>query len=131
MRYENTLLSSEEREGGHIAGIAISEPPHPRAHDPIFMDSPFSGICEGVVLGLGGYIHEPQGNVQYVEHVWMEFQNNAGVVDGSCGSPILNVDGQILGFFRYAKRDENLYYGVAADQLLPLGYTVFHEQYTF
>ena len=105
MRYENTLLSSEEREGGHIAGIAISEPPHPRAHDPIFMDSPFSGICEGVVLGLGGYIHEPQGNVQYVEHVWMEFQNNAGVVDGSCGSPILNVDGQILGFFRCAKRD--------------------------
>lgn len=41
------------------------------------------------------------GNHEYVKHQWLLFENGDEPVDGSCGSPIMDSNGNVVGLFRY------------------------------
>jgi hypothetical protein len=45
-------------------------------------------------------------------------------VDGSCGSPILNSDGEVVGLFRFKKEDSHHCLGVSAMELRTFGYEI-------
>ena len=64
---------------------------------------PYSGFCEGQIIALGAKIGN--SGKQYIPHTWMMVQSGEEVVNGSCGSVILDDDGRVVGFFRYTSND--------------------------
>jgi hypothetical protein len=124
LRYVNETFGTTDNPGGiRASGISPCYPPHLRAYDLITMDNPFSGSCHGFVLGLGGIIPE-EGDKDYVLHEWQIFENGNEPVDGSCGSPILNSDGEVVGLFRSKKESSNHCLGVSAMELRTFGYEI-------
>jgi hypothetical protein len=124
LQYVNETFSATDNPGGiKASGMSPCYPPHLRAYDLITMDNPFSGSCQGFVLGLGGIIPE-EGDKDYVLHEWLIFENGNEVVDGSCGSPILNSDGEVVGLFRFKKENSNHCLGVSAMELRTFGYEI-------
>ena len=111
LRYVNETFGTTDNPSGITAsGISPCYPPHLRAYDPITMDNPFSGSCQGFVLGLGGKIPE-EGDKDYVLHEWQIFENGNEPVDGSCGSPILNSDGEVVGLFHSRRKIPSIVWG--------------------
>ncbi|KAH0551323.1 hypothetical protein GP486_007432 [Trichoglossum hirsutum] len=124
LRYTNETFGTEDNPDGiKMSDISPCYPPHLRAYDAITMNNPFSGSCEGVVLGLGAMFPE-EGERGYVLHQWYILENVDGTVDGSCGSPILDCDGQVVGLFRFKKENSPHCFGVSAMELRTLGYEI-------
>lgn len=63
------------------------------------MDIPYSGFREGQVIALGVKIED--SGTRYIAHTWLILQNGEEVMDGSCGSAILDEENKAVGFFRY------------------------------
>jgi hypothetical protein len=54
IRYINEMFGTRENPNGtRTNGLSPNCPPHTRVGDNLRMDTPFSGFCEGLVLGLG------------------------------------------------------------------------------
>ncbi|KAI9772964.1 MAG: hypothetical protein M1840_008846 [Geoglossum simile] len=124
LRYVNETFSSKDGLGGiQMSGISPGYPPHLRAYDPITMDNPFSGFCEGLVLGTGAILPE-EGDRDYVRHQWLIFDNGSEPIDGSCGSPFLDSDGRVVGLFRFKKINSDQCWGVSATELRNFGYDI-------
>jgi hypothetical protein len=123
LRYVNETFGTTDNPSGiKASGISPCYPPHLRAYDPITMDNPFSGSCQGFVLGLGAII--PEGDQDYVLHEWQIFENGDELVLGSCGSPILNSDREVVGLFRFKKENSHHCLGVSAMELRKFGYEI-------
>jgi hypothetical protein len=124
LRYVNETFGTKDNlDGIKMSGISPCYPPHLRAYDAITMDNPFSGSCEGVVLGLGAKIPE-EGERDYVLHEWYIFENENEPVDGSCGSAILDSDRKVVGLFRFKKINSPHCLGVSAMELRTFGYEI-------
>jgi hypothetical protein len=122
LRYVNETFGTKDNPDGiKMNGLSQCCPPHLRAYDNIAMDNPFSGSCEGRVLALGARIPE-EGERDYVMHEWHIFENGNEPVDGSCGSPILDSDGKVVGLFRFKKIASFQCLGVSAMELRTFGY---------
>jgi len=65
------------------------------------MDNPFNGSCAGSVVGRN-YIFE---NNRYHQHDWQIFEHGTKVDDGSCGSPILDENGEVAAILRFVDRE--------------------------
>ena len=87
------------------------------------MDNPYSGFCEGRIVALGAKIGNSRK--QYTPHTWMTLQSGEEVVDGSCGSVVLDDDGgRVVGSFRYMPNDGTECYTVSATELRENGYGI-------
>ena len=131
LRYVNETFGTMDNPGGiKASGISPCYPPHLRTYDAITMDNPFSGSCHGLVLGLGAIIPE-DADTDYVLHEWHIFENGNKPVDGSCGSPILNSDGDVVGLFRFKKETSHHCVAVSAMELRRFGYEICGGEHQF
>jgi hypothetical protein len=131
LRYVNeTFRTKNNPDGIKTSSLSPGFPPHLRIYDPITMENPFSGSCAGLVLGLGAKIPE-EGDRDYVLHKWWIFENGNEPVDGSCGSPILDSDGKVVGLFRFMKETSRHCLGVSAMELRAFGYEICDGEQQF
>ncbi|KAA6406532.1 MAG: hypothetical protein FRX48_09697 [Lasallia pustulata] len=131
LRYVNeTFGTYAEPDGVRMNGISPAYPPHLRVYDALSMNNPFSGSCEGVTMALGAII-AGEGDKGYVAHEWSFFENGDEPVDGSCGSPILDVEGKVVGLFRFKAADSSLCLSVSAMELREFGYDICSGEQSF
>lgn len=131
LRYVNeTFGSHEEPNGIKINGLTPPSPPHLRAYDEVQMNNPFSGSSEGIVMALGATIPE-EGNLEYVKHQWLLFENGDEPIEGSCGSPITDGEGRLVGLFRYMTKDSSMCLSLSASILRDFGYEICEGIQTF
>lgn len=93
----------------------------------IFMDSPFTGLGTGLVVGHGITAipsDEPVDEWKYVSSIWIKFASGAkDPVGGRCGSPLFDKDGNVYGFYRYFADDgTGISYCPTPDPLIDAGY---------
>jgi len=75
------------------------------------MENAFSGCCEGIFLDA---IWKAIPDDEEREHPWVVipifYLGNGGAepLDGSCGSPVLTEDGEVVGLFRFQQTTERL-----------------------
>jgi hypothetical protein len=91
--------------------------------DNIDMNNPFSGYCVGQILAPGVRV---EGSGLMIQHYWviMDASSDQGPIDGSCGSAILNDDGEVVGFFRFKKQGSRDCYAVSSEMLIKAGYQI-------
>jgi hypothetical protein len=131
LRYTNHTFGSEVNPDGIAAsGISPGYPPHLRTYDLIAMDNPYSGFSEGSVLATGYKLPE-EGSTEYVRHSWDVFENGSEPVDGSCGCPILDEQGMVVGLWRFKMEGTNACLAVSAMELRRFGFEVCGEEQKF
>jgi hypothetical protein len=131
LRYVNETFGTKDNPNGiKTNGISPCYPPHLKTFKRITMDNPFSGSCAGLVLGLGARI-PGEGDRDYVRHQWHVFENGSEPADGSCGSPILDSDGKVIGLFRFRQNNSCNCWGVSAVELRTFGYEICGEEQQF
>ena len=131
LRYVNkTFGTNTEPDSVQINGISPAYPPHLRVYDALSMNNPFSGCCEGNTMALGAII-PGEGDKEYVAHEWIFFENGEEPVDGSCGSPILDAEGKVVGLFRFKAADSSLCLAVSAIVLQKYGYEICGGEQSF
>ena len=74
-------------------------------------------------MALGATIPE-EGRKDYIGHVWHLFENGDEPIDGSCGSPILDAEGDVVALFRFKKENSDMCFSVAAFELCESGYEI-------
>ncbi|EAW17146.1 uncharacterized protein NFIA_005080 [Aspergillus fischeri NRRL 181] len=104
-----------------------------RIGSPVYMNNPFTGFSEGT-CGPHARLRIPSDDPHEVPLKWIRARwvyMGQGFIDrsedGACGSAIWNDDGQVLGFFRYASRSEQLRdwsFVVASDNLIEKGFKI-------
>lgn len=131
LRYTNHTFGTETSpEGIKASGISPSYPPHLRRYDTINMNNPYSGYAEGTVLAVGLRIAE-EGETTYVQHTWNLFENGSEPVDGSCGSPIFDDQGMVVGLFRFKMSGDQECLAVSAMELKRFGYDICGGEHQF
>jgi len=100
----------------------------------VFYDSPFTGLGSGLVVGHGLDaipVDEPNDEWAYVATIWVTFGSGADdPVGGSCGSPLFDQDGNVLGFYRYfATNGSGISYCPTADPLIDAGFKIASFQH--
>jgi hypothetical protein len=93
----------------------------------IFMDSPFTGLGTGIVVGHGTTAipsDEPTDDWKYMSSVWIKFASGAkDPVSGCCGSPLFDKDGNVYGFYRHFADDgTGISYCPTPDPVIDAGY---------
>ena len=96
IRYTNEFFESDE---GGASGVTPRRFATSQYGDIVEIDNPFNGSCASIVIGRN-YILE---NNKYHQHDWQIFETKAD--DGSCGSPILDKNGEVAAIFRFVDRD--------------------------
>lgn len=98
-----------------------------QSYELVSINNPFNGFCEGLFMGSGKYrlpADGPVANHKWVSTVWVYYGNGrAEPMKGSSGSPILDKDGFLIGFFRYLT-PSGLAVGIGASTLETWGYSV-------
>lgn len=123
LRYVNeTFGSMSEPQGSRITGLCQPYPPHLKIFDPLTMNNPFSGFCDGLVMALGATVEQDSG--KYIKHVWHYFESGQEPIQGSCGTPILNDDKNVVGMFRYKLENSSMCLTVSAIELREFGYQI-------
>lgn len=124
LRYTNHTFGSEiNPDGIKTSGISPGYPPHLQRYDILSMDNPYSGYAEGTVLASGFKV-AGEGETDYVYHTWNIFENGSEPVDGSCGGPILDEQGMVVGLFRFKMRGDQGCLAVSAMELRRFGYEI-------
>lgn len=131
LRYVNeTFRTSGHPLGIQVDGISPGHSPQLRSFDTISMNNPFSGDCGGLVFGLGCIIPEDSDH-DYVQHQWIILEDGDEPVDKSCGSPIIDANGQVVGLFRYKMPNSRDCFAVSAQTLWDYGYEICVGEHTF
>ncbi|KAL8990492.1 MAG: hypothetical protein Q9177_000863 [Variospora cf. flavescens] len=111
LRYVNETFGTrsttdpEEEEGMRVSAPSCNYPPHTKIYDFLEMNSPYTGKCEGQLLGIGIRILLPpddgtngEKEMSYIRHQWVCFENNGHgqepAVDGCCSAGTVLVDGR-------------------------------------
>ena len=124
LRYTNHTFGSEiNPDGIKTSGISPGYAPHLQRYHPLSMNNPYSGYAEGAVLALGFKAPE-EGETDYVYHTWNIFENGSEPVDGSCGSPILDEQGMVVGLFRFKIKGDQGCLAVSAMELRRFDYEI-------
>lgn len=124
LRYANQTFGTEANpEGIKVAGISPGYPPHLRRYDVLEMDNPYSGYTEGTVIGVGLKL-AGEGGTNYIHHTWDLFENGNEPVDGSCGCPVLDEQGLVVGLFRFKMEGGDGCLAVSAMELRRFNYEI-------
>ena len=124
LTYVNETFDDSNGPGVMLSGIATS----PKGYEPLTMNNPYTGSCEGLLLGVG--IRVEGEEAVYVKHHWAYMESGLEPERGCCGTPVLNGDDEVIGLFRY-KYSDNMCYAVSALQLREVGLEVVGGKYTF
>ena len=131
LRYvDETFASYAETDGIRMSGISAAYPPHLRVYEALTRNNPFSGNCEGLTLALGATV-PGEGDKEYVVHECILFENGDEPVDRSCGSPILDAEGRIVGLFRFKAANSSFCLAVSAVELRECGYETCGGEQSF
>lgn len=131
LRYVNeTFGTYAEPDGIRMKEISPGYPPQLRVYDALTMNNAYSGSCGGILMALGATILE-EGDQKYVAHELTLFETGDKPVDGSCGSPILDAEGKVVGLFRFKAANSSFCLAVSAMELRKYGYDIFCEEHTF
>jgi hypothetical protein len=115
IRYPNEFFESEE---GGASGVTPRCFATSQIGYTVEMDNPFNGSCAGSVIGTN-YIFE---NNTYHQHNWQIFEHGTKANDGSCGSPILNENGEVAAILRFVDRENpKCGFAVMGEQVEKLG----------
>ena len=100
-----------------------------RMLDYIYMDTPFTGRCEGSLVKVDVLeipVDEPADKTQYVIGKFVYFGNGSDMLfEGCCGAVIWDSDHNVLGQFRYQEHGAaELCYCPSFQTLKDLGYTL-------
>lgn len=115
LRYVNETFSTANGDDGvHVDGISPGEPPDLRLGDSLTMNNPYSGFCEGIVIGLGARVEGFGSDVTWIKHHWSIFENGGEPIQGSCGSAILDEQNRLVSFFRFLEGDGRAVSGAAS-----------------
>jgi hypothetical protein len=111
----------------------------------LFLDSPFTGLGIGYVIGHGSMflppplffgsaetpLESPDPKVSFVSNLWIQFEN--GLDDpkkGCCGAPLFDKDGHVYGFFnRYTTDETATSYCPTPNPLVNAGYVLGSFKY--
>ncbi|KAI9056240.1 hypothetical protein LZ554_001168 [Drepanopeziza brunnea f. sp. 'monogermtubi'] len=102
-----------------------------KAHGPVFMNTPFNGQCEGVHTATEWNLAwdcDSEFNAQEIHQVTINFFSYWGngdeqFLDGSCGGVIWNENFDVLGQFKFQKKDGDFTaIGPTFDPLIDAGY---------
>ena len=121
--FENVTFETEIQDATQITGIRDHR--EFRQSDPIWMNNPYTGLCDGQHLGLAGRIEGyPEDTRRYRENYLM-FENHVTTepIAGCCGSAIVHEDGQLVGFYHFLD-DEGFSIAVSAEELTKRGFTI-------
>lgn len=103
---------------------SLKKPNGLRVGDILSMENPFSGYCEGsVVDAVWMSIPEDEGEEALPWVIITSFYLGNGLeepLEGSCGSPVLTKDGEVVGFFRFLA-ENGKGYCVSAEVLIDIG----------
>ncbi|KAA6408946.1 MAG: hypothetical protein FRX48_07290 [Lasallia pustulata] len=131
LQYVNkTFGTYAEPDGIQMNRISPAYPPHLQVYNALSMNNPFSGSCKGVTMALGAII-AGKGDKGYVAYEWSFFENGDKPVDRSCGSPILDAEGKVVGLFRFKTADSSLCLSVSAMELWEFGYDICSGEQSF
>ena len=131
LRYINETFGVPPQDNGVlIKSISPGYSPHLRSYDDLTMNNPFSGGCEGTLLATGAKISDIN-NLTYVKHQWSIFENGDTPVEGSCGSPILDARGNVIGLFQFQVAESDMCLSVSALELREHGYEPCGGEQTF
>ena len=115
IRYTNEFFDSEE---GGASGVTPRRFATSEIGDIVEMDNRFNGSCAGIVMGTN-YIFE---NNKYHRHDWQIFEHGTEAEDGSCGSPILDQNGDVAAIFRFVdKENPKCGFAVIGEQVEDIG----------
>lgn len=100
-----------------------------RIGDLVFMDTPFNGRCEGVLIKLDVLRIPADDSADLVDYIighFTYFGNGADTLfDGCCGGVIWNSDHDILGQFGFQQEgSDQLFYCPSFEVLGSSGYTI-------
>ena len=115
---DGTILNPEKIQGIRSAFTM-------RRFDEVSINNPFSGYCVGLHLGVEKTrmpVDENGLEHKRVTNEWSYFGNARNEpMEGSCGSPILDEEGNVVSFFRFLG-STGLAVGIAASTLKTWGY---------
>lgn len=113
-------------EGIVIKGIRRTD--EMKFYDMVSMNNPFSGYHDGVFVGTQLKrvpIDEATVNREWVRDTWVWLGMGMEPLNGSCGSAILDEDGNVVSFFRFLVDEyPGCGIGVAATTLSDFGYRI-------
>ncbi|GAM33385.1 hypothetical protein TCE0_004r00242 [Talaromyces pinophilus] len=127
IKFENrTFQSDDEPDGVLLKGIR--DPYERWRYDALSMENSFTGLIDAQFLGVNR-IRVTTSDL--TEHLWVNQlwawsgqDPDKYPVAESCGSAIYDQDGNIVAFFRYMMNDSGVGVGVAAQELLHMGYSL-------
>lgn len=100
-------------------------------YTPVSMNNPFSGHRDGLHIG-SGLLRVPSDEAStlhhWVETQWCYYGNGVEPAEGSCGSAVIDGEGNVISFFRFLlKKYPGCGLGVSAAVLEDAGYRVCRE----
>jgi hypothetical protein len=126
IQFENRTFKSDEEPAG-VWFKTIKDLFQMRRYDKIAMDNSFTGLIDGQYIAVAMQRIRDTDSTKHlwVEQNWLWFGQDPAKVprEGSCGSAIYDEDGDVIAFFRFFSDDEGFGIGVAAQELLRVGYT--------
>lgn len=128
--FHNETFGARLPDGTNILPQKIcgfSDPFVMRRYDEVSMNNPFTGYCIGIHVGVQQSkipSDDPLVQHDWVTNEWTYFGNGLDeAMDGCCGSPVLDHNGNVVSFFRFLTTS-GLAVGVAASTLSTRGYHV-------
>ncbi|KAI9775992.1 MAG: hypothetical protein M1839_000691, partial [Geoglossum umbratile] len=128
--YRNETFDSQASTSVTLS--SIRDPYQLQYPEFLFMDNPFTGFAEGTWVATEQRripSDEDVPSFVWVRHdwIWMGQGSVDSPPDGSCGSPVWDVNGELVLFFRFiisAGPESGLAIGVAANELEQFGFSL-------
>ncbi|PGH12750.1 hypothetical protein AJ79_04111 [Helicocarpus griseus UAMH5409] len=128
LRYANeTFGSAQTPQGFTLDRFSSCRPPELHVYDRVTMDNPYSGACEGLVVGFGAIFDEDDKG-RYILHHWLLFETGLRRLEGCCGSPVVDSNGKVIGLFQHKYSGSPLSVAVSAVELSKLGYRLCRSE---
>lgn len=127
INFENhTFQSADEPDGVLLKGIR--DPFELRLFDILSMENSFSGLIDTQYLGVNMVRITPPDATEHLWvrqlWIWCGQDRDKSPIAGSCGSVIYDQDGHVVAFFQFIDDDAGVGTGVAAQELLQIGYSL-------
>ncbi|KAI9849289.1 MAG: hypothetical protein M1837_004748 [Sclerophora amabilis] len=124
--FSNINFSSDQEDGPTLTEFKpIKEV---RRRDLVFMDTPYSGRCDGVIIGRTFESNPPgSGNEEeeWIVHECIYTGNGRpGMIAGTCGTVLWDSDDKAVAFFQSVHPSTGMCWAVSTQCLQDLGFTI-------
>jgi hypothetical protein len=109
--------------------MALVHDPTLKYYDNLSMNNPFSGCAYSQLLGTGVKVEGIQATM--TRHHWIVTDCGTDPVDGSCGSPILDDNRRVVGFFQFKQNNSAHCYAVSVEELRKEEYEICAQEIEF